>query len=152
MEQLIKRSKQTNARNMKGNNAFKGSRKNTIGGLRGTLQIYTDALMQQFAHVRAHVRAHPRTQILQTSFSFQSNLYPQDFLLGFSPMVGFGRFGGLHQARSSSGIFTEAFSHDQCMSAYSMLVRFPIPLATGSGLGNLTNSRYTLLSISSNHH
>ena len=45
--------------------------------------------------------------------------FPQEFLLKFKPMVGFGRYDNWVQTKNSSGVFSITTTHDQCLGAYS---------------------------------
>ena len=45
--------------------------------------------------------------------------FPQEFLLKFTPLVGFGRYDNWVQTTNNSGLFSITTTHDQCLGAYS---------------------------------
>ena len=68
---------------------------------------------------KTNMSTDPWVRMEVKALSLCLKISPQEFLLEFTPMVGFGRYNNWVQTTNNSGIFSITATHDQCLAAYS---------------------------------
>ena len=68
---------------------------------------------------KTNMSTDPWVRMEVKALSLCLKIFSQEFLLEFTPMVGFGRYDNWVQTTNNSGIFSITTTHDQCLGAYS---------------------------------